>query len=132
MIQPAGLRSIASARRKAVRHARVCAHPERDRGVVWTKRTEPKLKSPLMPPRSGEELKDELESRQESRIMRALEMVEPGTSLREGKDKIVHAPRGALIVIGDSDELVFMFSGGIKLDVDISPSFLYESAKMDG
>jgi diadenylate cyclase len=85
-----------------------------------------------MPPRSGEELKDELESRQESRIMRALEMVAPGTSLREGIDNIVDARTVALIVIGDADELGFMFSGGIKLDVDYSPTFLYELAKMDG
>jgi diadenylate cyclase len=85
-----------------------------------------------MPPRSGEELKEELESRQESRIMRALEMVAPGTSLREGIDNIVDARTGALIVIGDSDELGFMFSGGIKLDVDYTPTFLYELAKMDG
>jgi diadenylate cyclase len=85
-----------------------------------------------MPPRSGEELKDELESRQESRIMRALEMVAPGTSLREGIDNIVDARTGALIVIGDADELGFMFSGGIKLDVDYTPTFVYELAKMDG
>jgi diadenylate cyclase len=85
-----------------------------------------------MPPRSGEELKEELESRQESRIMRALEMVAPGTSLREGIDNIVDARTGALIVIGDADELGFMFSGGIKLDVDYTPTFLYELAKMDG
>src|ERR1700758_1975524 len=91
-----------------------------------------KLKFTLMPPRSGEELKEELESRQESRIMRALEMVAPGTSLREGIDNIVDARTGALIVIGDADEISFLFSGGIKLDVDYSPAFLYELAKMDG
>ena len=59
-------------------------------------------------------------------------MVAPGTSLREGIDNIVDARTGALIVIGDADELGFMFSGGIKLDVDYSPTFLYELAKMDG
>ena len=64
--------------------------------------------------------------------MRALEMVAPGTSLREGIDNIVDARTGALIVIGDADELGFLFSGGIKLDVDYSPTFLYELAKMDG
>ncbi len=85
-----------------------------------------------MPPRSGEELKEELESRQESRIMRALEMVAPGTLLREGIDNIVDARTGALIVIGDVDELGFLFSGGIKLEIDYSPAFLYELAKMDG
>src|SRR5438309_161227 len=85
-----------------------------------------------MPPRSGEELKEELESRQDSRIVRALEMVAPGTSLREGIDNIVHARTGGLIVIGDADELAFLFSGGIKLDLDYSPALLYELAKMDG
>src|SRR5947208_8962017 len=85
-----------------------------------------------MPPRSGEELKEELESRQDSRIVRALEMVAPGTALREGIDNILHARTGGLIVIGDADELAFMFSGGIKLELDYSPAFLYELAKMDG
>ena len=85
-----------------------------------------------MPPRSGEELKEELESRQESRLVRALEMVAPGTALREGIDNIVDARTGGLIVIGDAEELAFLFSGGIKLDVDYSPALLYELAKMDG
>src|SRR6201987_1145556 len=85
-----------------------------------------------MPPRSGAELKDELESRQESRIMRALEMVAPGTSLREGIDNIVDARTGALVVIGDAAELAVLFSGGLKLDVDRSADLLYEWAKVDG
>src|SRR6059036_631237 len=85
-----------------------------------------------MPPRSGEELKGELESRQDSRLVRALEMVAPGTALREGIDNILHARTGGLIVVGDADELAFLFSGGIKLDLDYSPALLYELAKMDG
>src|ERR1700724_3855414 len=85
-----------------------------------------------MPPRSGEELKEELESRQESRLVRALEMVAPGTALREGIDNILHARTGGLIVIGDGDNLGFLFSGGINLDIDYSPAFLYQLAKMDG
>ena len=64
--------------------------------------------------------------------MRALEMVAPGTALREGIDNILDARTGGLIVIGDADELAFLFSGGIKLDLDYSPAFLYELAKMDG
>jgi diadenylate cyclase len=91
-----------------------------------------RLKSSMMPPRSGEELKDELESRQEPRLVRALEMVAPGTALREGIDNILHAHTGGLIVIGDADELAFLFSGGIKLEIDYSPAFLYQLAKMDG
>src|ERR1700753_1914382 len=85
-----------------------------------------------MASRSGEELKEALESRQESRMVRALEMVAPGTSLREGLDNILHAHTGGLIVIGDADDLAFLFSGGIKLDLDYSPAFLYELPKKDG
>src|ERR671932_1745484 len=84
-----------------------------------------------MPSRSGEELA-ELEARQEPRLVKALEMVAPGTSLREGLDHILHARTGGLIVIGDPDELSFLFSGGIKLDADYTPALLYQVAKMDG
>src|SRR6195256_3294076 len=84
-----------------------------------------------MAQRSGDEL-NELESRQEPRLVKALEMVAPGTSLREGLDNILHAHTGGLIVIGDADELAFLFSGGIKLELDYSPALLYELAKMDG
>src|SRR5687767_6836271 len=84
-----------------------------------------------MTPRSGEEL-TELAARQEPRLVKALEMVAPGSAVREGIDNIVHARTGGLIVIGDPDELAFLFSGGIKLDVDYSPALLYQLAKMDG
>src|SRR5690242_8059675 len=84
-----------------------------------------------MQPRSGEEL-NELEARQEPRLVKALEMVAPGTAVREGIDNIVHARTGGLIVIGDTDELAFLFSGGIKLDIEYTPALLYQVAKMDG
>jgi len=65
-------------------------------------------------------------------MVRALEMVAPGTALREGLDNILHAHTGGLIVIGDADDLAFLFSGGIKLDLEYTPALLYELAKMDG
>jgi diadenylate cyclase len=83
-----------------------------------------------VPPRSGDELK-ELE-RQEPRLVKALEMVAPGTALREGLEDILHARTGGMIVIADPDELSFLFSGGIKIDVDYTPPLLYQVAKMDG
>jgi diadenylate cyclase len=84
-----------------------------------------------MQARSGEELA-ELEARQEPRLVKALEMVAPGSAVREGIDNIVHARTGGLILIGDPDELAFLYSGGIKLDIDYSPQILYQLAKMDG
>lgn len=80
--------------------------------------------------RTGDELK-ELE-RQEPRLVKALEMIAPGTALREGIDNILHAHTGGLLVIGDPDELSFLFSGGFQLDVDYTPALLYQVAKMDG
>src|ERR1044072_6803885 len=85
-----------------------------------------------MAPRTGEELKEELESRQEPRLVKALEMGAPGRALREGIDNSVHARTGGLVVVGDADDLAFLFSGGLKLDIDYSPAFLYQLAKMDG
>ena len=64
--------------------------------------------------------------------MRALEMIAPGTALREGIESILHARTGGLIVIGEPEDLSFLYSGGIKLDIDYTPAFLYQLAKMDG
>src|SRR4051812_50092760 len=78
-----------------------------------------------MQSQAGDELTD-LEHRQEPRLVRALEMVAPGTALREGLDNILNARTGALLAIGDSEELSFLYSGGIKLDIDYTPALLYQ------
>jgi len=59
-------------------------------------------------------------------------MVAPGSALREGIDNIVHSRTGGLVVIGDPEEISFLFSGGLNLDVDYTPALLYQVAKMDG
>src|SRR3954465_13718994 len=79
----------------------------------------------------GDELQ-ELEARQDPRLLRALDIVAPGTALREGIDNIVPSRTGGLIVIGDPEEVSFLFSGGINLDIDYTPALLYQVAKMDG
>src|SRR3954454_6416357 len=84
-----------------------------------------------MPSHVGDEL-NELEARLDPRLLRALDMVSPGTALREGIDNILHAQTGGLILIADTDEVSFLFSGGIKLDIDYTPALLYQVAKMDG
>src|SRR5438093_9702016 len=88
------------------------------------------LESRLVALRSGEEFDSEV--RAEPGLMKALEMIAPGTALREGIDSILHAHTGGLIVIGEPDDLSFLNSGGIKLDIDFTPAFLYQVAKMDG
>ena len=79
----------------------------------------------------GDELQ-ELSERQDPRLLRALDTIAPGTALREGLDNIVHSRSGGLIVVGDTDDISFLFSGGIKLEVDYTPGLLYQVAKMDG
>jgi diadenylate cyclase len=79
----------------------------------------------------GDEL-NELESRQDPRLLRALDTVAPGTPLREGIDNIIHARTGGLIVVADAEDVSYLFSGGLKLDVDYTPGLLYQVAKMDG
>src|ERR1700737_1435797 len=64
--------------------------------------------------------------------MKALEMIAPGTALREGIESILHARTGGLIVIGEPEDLSFLNSGGIKLEIDYTPALLYQVAKMDG
>ncbi len=59
-------------------------------------------------------------------------MVAPGTPLREGIDNIIHSRTGGLILLAEADEVSFLFSGGIKLDIDYTPALLYQVAKMDG
>ena len=59
-------------------------------------------------------------------------MIAPGTAVREGVDAIVQARTGALICIGDSEDLSFLYSGGLKLEVDYTPALLFQLAKMDG
>ena len=59
-------------------------------------------------------------------------MVAPGTAVREGIDAIGQGRLGALICIGDSEELSFLYSGGLRLDIDYTPALLYQVAKMDG
>ena len=59
-------------------------------------------------------------------------MVAPGTAVREGLDNIMNARTGALICIGANEELSFLYSGGVKLEVDYTPALIYQFAKMDG
>lgn len=66
------------------------------------------------------------------KMVEALKMVAPGTVLREGLENIVRAGTGALIVIGDSEEVMEIVDGGFKIDTEFLPSNIYELAKMDG
>src|SRR5919201_1282872 len=70
--------------------------------------------------------------RLDSKLLAAIERVAPGTDLRQGIDDIIRSREGALIVIGEPQELAFLFSGGIRLGQPFRSQLLYELAKMDG
>lgn len=64
--------------------------------------------------------------------MKALGDITPGTRIREGIDDIIRGGHGALLVLGDADDVAPLLSGGVHIDTDFSPKLLYELAKMDG
>jgi diadenylate cyclase len=70
--------------------------------------------------------------RRDRQLLAAIETIAPGTPIRQGVDDIIRSHEGALIVIGDPQELSFLYSGGIRLDAPFRPQLLYELAKMDG
>jgi len=68
----------------------------------------------------------------EDRLLQLLRTVAPGTPLREGLENILRAKTGALIVIGDSPEVMEIAEGGFAVNAEFTPANLYELAKMDG
>ena len=65
-------------------------------------------------------------------ILPVLQMISPGTPLRDGIDNVLRAQTGGLIVLGFSDEMKEMVDGGFHINDSYSPASLYELAKMDG
>jgi diadenylate cyclase len=70
--------------------------------------------------------------RRDPALLAAIVKVAPGTALRQAVDDVIRSREGALIVVGDPQELSFLYSGGIRLDTPFRPQLLYELAKMDG
>src|SRR5688500_10498293 len=67
-------------------------------------------------------------------LARALELVAPGTDLREAIENVMRAHNGALIVLDKPERLesLGIISGGMKIELEFAPMRLYELAKMDG
>lgn len=65
-------------------------------------------------------------------LSNVLKLLAPGTPFREGLENILRAKTGALIVVGDSEEVLGIVDGGFNLNTKLTPARLYELAKMDG
>ncbi|WP_251553854.1 DNA integrity scanning diadenylate cyclase DisA [Neobacillus muris] len=68
----------------------------------------------------------------EQSISDILQLVAPGTPIREGLDNVLRANTGGLIVVGCNDKVKSIVDGGFEINCPFTPSFLYELAKMDG
>jgi diadenylate cyclase len=75
---------------------------------------------------------DKLAPPTDPRLVEALEMIAPGTLLRQSIDNIVRARTGALLIFADEAQVRPLISGGIDIDTPLKPMILYELAKMDG
>jgi diadenylate cyclase len=67
-----------------------------------------------------------------TRLRATLSSVAPGTSLREGLERILRGRTGALIVVGHDRSIEAISTGGFALDVPFTATGLRELAKMDG
>ena len=73
-----------------------------------------------------------LHTDQRRRMLECLATMAPGTTLREGFERILRARTGALIVLGQNKIISQISTGGFPLDIAYSPTALRELAKMDG
>ena len=68
----------------------------------------------------------------EKEMLEVIKKIAPGTRIREGLDNILRAKTGALIVVGDSSEVMQVADGGFEINQEYTPAKIYELAKMDG
>ena len=97
---------------------------------------DPKETTERKPDRLGDlgftRIPSEEDPRRNPDLLAAIATVAPGTELRQAVDDVIRSHEGALIVVGDPNELAFLYSGGIRLDAPFRSQLLYELAKMDG
>jgi diadenylate cyclase len=67
-----------------------------------------------------------------ARLRETLARIAPGTSFRDGLERILRGRTGALIVVGHDAVVEGIVTGGFTLDVPFAPTALRELAKMDG
>ncbi|MGM0603767.1 MAG: DNA integrity scanning diadenylate cyclase DisA, partial [Bacillota bacterium] len=68
----------------------------------------------------------------DEKLLDILKILAPGTDFREGLENILRAQTGALLIVGDSEEILSLVNDGFEIDTSLTPAKLYELAKMDG
>src|SRR5438034_11686306 len=70
--------------------------------------------------------------RLDPKVLSAVARIAPGTELRQAIDDVIRSREGALIVIGEPNDLAFLLSGCIRVDQSVTPRFLCDVGKMHG
>ncbi|WP_404988265.1 DNA integrity scanning diadenylate cyclase DisA [Clostridium culturomicium] len=73
-----------------------------------------------------------MREQKQKELMAILNIMSPGTLLREGLDNILRAKTGGLVVLSDREEVLKMVDGGFAINSEYTPAYVYELAKMDG
>lgn len=73
-----------------------------------------------------------MKEKKEELLISSLKRIAPGTELRTGIEYILQAKTGALIVVGDSDQVLKLVDGGFYIGCNFTAAKFYELAKMDG
>ncbi len=71
-------------------------------------------------------------SEREMRLDDAIRKTAPGTALRHALDMIIAGHLGALVCIGDTENVLAAGDDGFRLDVSFTANRLFELCKMDG
>ncbi len=73
-----------------------------------------------------------LKEKDQELLLNSLKRIAPGTDLRTGIEYILQGKIGALIVVGDSEQVLKLVDGGFYIGCSFTPARFYELAKMDG
>ncbi len=73
-----------------------------------------------------------MKEKEEELLLESLKRIAPGTDLRTGIEYMLQAKTGALIVVGDSEQVLKLVDGGFYIGCSFTPAKFYELAKMDG
>ncbi len=70
--------------------------------------------------------------RKDKGYLEYLRLVAPGTELREALARLMSSHLGALIVVGDGEDVLEVVDGGVELNWTFSAANLFQVSKMDG
>lgn len=68
----------------------------------------------------------------DTKFIKTIKKLVPGTPLREGLENILRAKMGVLVLVDNNQPLIDIIDGGFVLNCEYTPAGFYELGKMDG